>query len=443
MINVLFVILFFTFPIFYLVILKINNINLFKIDIISFLILSLFVFSYIGIFPLFFYLDEYRFNLGLTNKNILLEMLILSSWTILGITFGSNLVRDKKVRLDFFSKQTIRPLNKSEIIYIIIFFFLCLLFLGSYISKVPKIALFVALLESVSEAKIARSMMTNDFGGGFHWYRLFINEISNILTFILFSNWLVKKNRKTLILFITTFLFSVLTSIISTQKAPLIWLLISLFFVHFLVKFKGEIPIRKFFTIFLFLLGILLLMYVYFMGSKDFGSALTSVLSRAFTGQISASYYYLEFIPHHQDYLLGKSFPNPGGIMPYTPYRLQVEIMDWRFPDLAEMGIVGSAPTVFWAESYANFGYLGVFLIPIMTGVFLGILDNKLKLIENTPIKTGVYIWFVFHYGSLSTSSFSNFFIDIYFWGVLIFLFLMYSFCHNFKIKIFSKINGS
>ena len=57
--------------------------------------------------------------------------------------------------------------------------------------------------------------------------------------------------------------------------------------------------------------------------------------------------------------------------------------MNWVDPN--DHGIVGSMPTVFWAEAYANFGVLGVVFVPFVIGVVVYtvyyFVDKKIKLI--------------------------------------------------------------
>ncbi len=52
------------------------------------------------------------------------------------------------------------------------------------------------------------------------------------------------------------------------------------------------------------------------------------------------------------------------GILPFEPFRMTVEVMNWVNPN--SNGVVGSMPTVFWAEAYANFGIIGVCIVPFL-----------------------------------------------------------------------------
>ena len=184
------------------------------------------------------------------------------------------------------------------------------------------------------------------------------------------------------------------------------------------------------------MLGVLVLFYVYFMGSHNPIAALMSVFSRAFTGGIQPAYHYLEFFPEHHGFLLGRSFPNPAGLLPFEPYRLTVEIMNWRFPDLAGTGVVGSMPTVFWGELYANFRVVGVIIMPFFVGIGLYVISFFASKLENTPFKVGLLVWLILHYKTLAETGISGFIIDFYLFGVVGVILLLMILTNNFKIKL-------
>jgi len=142
-----------------------------------------------------------------------------------------------------------------------------------------------------------------------------------------------------------------------------------------------------------------------------------SVVFKAFTSRLLANslapaYIYLERFPAHMDFLWGKSFPNPGGVFPWDSYPLTIEMMKYWFPEFAKKGIIGSAPTVFWAEIYANFGPASIFIFSILTGIGIYFLYAILSRINNSPVKTGIITWVSLHLMNLSITSFSNFIFD-------------------------------
>ena len=163
-------------------------------------------------------------------------------------------------------------------------------------------------------------------------------------------------------LFIISFLFCVFSLTMASQKAPVIWYFAGLFFVHLIINNKGKIPIRGSLKLAFVGLSILVCFYIVFMGVESPLKALTSIFSRAFGGSLGSAYFYLEYFPHEHDFLLGQSIKNPGGILPYQPFEITKELMNWRSSGLQEKNIIGSSPAVFWAKPMQIFQY-SVFLL--------------------------------------------------------------------------------
>jgi len=211
----------------------------------------------------------------------------------------------------------------------------------------------------------------------------------------------------------------------ATEKAPFAWLLIGLFLTFLLTRKHGRVPLKSVVFLFSAMLVILPVMYILFMGSRDWKQGVNSVFSRAFAGGITPAAFYLEVFPAQKDFLLGQTFPNPGGILPFTPYRYTVELMNMRFPHLQEGGIVGSMPTAFWGEAYINFGWLGVLAIPVLLGAWIWIVAYLLDKMNNSPIKIASTVLLISHFKDLSSSGFSGYFIDVGLVSLFIILFLV------------------
>ncbi|MBF4349498.1 oligosaccharide repeat unit polymerase, partial [Vibrio anguillarum] len=116
----------------------------------------------------------------------------------------------------------------------------------------------------------------------------------------------------------------------------------------------------------------------------------------------------------YQEYLLGRSFPNPGGLMPYEPYRYTIEVMNWLFPDLVETGVVGTAPTVFWGEAYANFGPLGIPIVAFIIGCLIALVSYLVSKLEINPLTIGFFVWLILIFKDLSVTGFSDYLYNIY-----------------------------
>jgi len=122
---------------------------------------------------------------------------------------------------------------------------------------------------------------------------------------------------------------------------------------------------------------------------------------------------------------MGASMPNPGGLLPVDHYRLTVEVMNWIKPDMFEKGVVGSAPTIFWGELYANFGVAGVAIVPVFVGILVYAMTCSARLIASSPVRIGFLVWLILHYKGLALTGVSGFMPDFYLVMVLAFTMLI------------------
>lgn len=422
-------------PTFAFLLLKLAGEKINKISLVNITSVALFLFSIVGTLPLFYFLDDYRYNTGVNDQVMVLTVLCYSCMNIIFFLFGVVFIRKAlKMKPVGIRSGEIGRMTGSQVGAIILFFLLCVLVLYLYISQLNQVALFVGLRDGAKAAVVARSKMGNDFSGKYHWYSIFMHDLSSVITFTAFVVWLKNKKSITLLAFTITLLYSIFVAVMATEKGPLAWLLISLFMVYHLTYSDGFIPVDKLVPFGCFVVGLLVIFYIYFMGSNSTGSALWSVFSRAFSGSISPAYFYLEYFPVHQEYLLGKTFPNPGGLMPFQPVRYTVDVMNWRFPSLVEMGVVGSAPTVFWGESYANFGVWGIPFVAFFMGSFVAVISYFVSKIELTPLTIGFLVWLIVHVKQLSVTGFSGY---LYSFSITIitFIFLTILFTKR-KIKV-------
>lgn len=444
MLDILFIGLFLGIPFIVINIMHKIDLKFFTISIPSFLIISIFVFAYIGTLPLYFAWDEFRFNAGVQDKKLIFQVFIFSSLTIFGLLGGFAFSKYILKMQNIGPTSKLRVIEKIEFLFLItlMIFSFCILVL--YLLRVESIALISLIFENSKEAAISRSLMTNDFSGKYHWYSLGMHHVMIIVTFIFFSAWLISKEKSIFILFLLSFIGSSFVALMTTEKAPFAWLIIGLFLTYYLTNFEGKMPIKNIIILFVSTIIVLTIFYmlignnIYLVENYyDIVATLKMVFSRTFAGSIQPAYHYLEFFPHHQEFLMGRSFPNPGGIFSFEPYRMTVEVMNWKYPEHLTLGIVGSMPTVFWAEAYANFGYYGIIIIPFLVGIVIWIISFLVNKIENTPIKIGLLVWIILHYKDLSITGFSGYLVDFYF-ICIIFIFLIL-FLLIYKLKKFKE----
>lgn len=437
MFDFLFSIFYFIFPIIAFFLHKVLlKENILKVGILNILLISIFLFAYIGVFFLFFKLDPLRVSNGVVNELVVFKIWLLTSisviFIILGAFFSKRILLIKDV---LFLPNEVQKNNAIQRLKAYIFIFLGVAFLLLYIKEVPNLAIFnIFSFESKSDIQSLRSDMGNNFQGSYFLYSIFMKDTMQFLLFSFYAQWLIFKEKKDLYIVFVLFLINSFVALMATEKAPIVWLIAGLFLINVLVKNKGIIPIKSVIKIIIPLFVMLIAMYMFFMKSLSVSEAFNSVLSRAFTGSITPAYFYLDLFPKHHDYLYGASFPNPMGIFPYEPVRLTVLVMEWVSPELAKLGIVGSMPTVFWAEIYANFGVILIAPISFFVGFILKILDGLILKFRLLPLGMGYYIWVILYFKNLSVTSFSNFVLNF----SLIFITFIFIFIstRNFKISL-------
>ena len=420
MIDIVFVVTYLFIPVAVIFLLKLSRISLLTISIPSVFVLFYLSFAYAGILPLYFQWDKYRAAVGVVDKEIILRIFFYSSTSILLIVAGF-VYANRIMNISTVPHQgVLSPLTKGANIAVIFVFIVCVAVLLIYLHQLPGIPILAALSGDLANAKLLRSLSGNDFAGHYWRYYLFFGKVLPFVTFVLFAQALFRRSLISYLLFIIAFCFSLFAAVMSTAKVPAILLIIGLGIVYVLVKHQGKIPIKLGIIAIAFVAGLASVMYIYFMGAADILSGMKAFLSRVFTGQIHPAYYYLEMFPAHHDYLMGKSFPNPAGIFPFENFRLTVEVMNYAFPELAGKGIVGSAPTMFWAEMYANFGPIGPFITSFAVGVAIYIMHMLISRLPDSPVKAGLIAWVALHLACLYGTSLSNYLFDVYLYATLI-----------------------
>lgn len=313
-----------------------------------------------------------------------------------------------------FTPKSIKKNSNVQRYKAYIFVIIGLLILFLYTKQVPDLAIFnIFSFDDKNNLRSLRSDMGNNFQGSYFLYSIFMRDILQFLIFSFYTQWLLFKEKRDLYMVIFLFFVNSFVALMATEKAPIIWLIAGLFLVNILVKNKGVIPLKSLMKIIIPAFTILICMYMFFMKSMSISDAFTSVLSRAFTGSITPAYFYLVLFPEYHDYLYGTSFPNPMGIFPYEPFRLTVMVMDWVNPELEQLGIVGTMPTVFWAEIYANFGPVFIAPFAFFVGFMLKLFEGIILKFRHLPLSIGYFVWVILYFKNLSVTSFSNYTLNI------------------------------
>jgi len=441
--DISFVVIYLIFPFFIMSILKCGGVRFTRFSIPSFVMLFMFVFAYLGILPLYFAWDEHRFFYnGVQDKAIILQMFIYSSWTILAMSFGMVAASGLLGRQEYsFASNDKRNLSRRELFFLFVFVLICGAVFVVYLTKIPSVALFAVFSDGFVEGRIARSQMGHEFVGKYHWYKLFMKDGLFLATFILYADWLLRSRRGVLVslLLFGTFSAAVFSALSSIEKEPVAILILGMFLVYVAVKKRCVYPFRTVFLLMSITIAILVGAYMLFIGSENISIALKIMFSRIFTGQLTPSYWYIEYFPRLHDFLAGSSLPNPGGIFPFEGYSLTVEIKNYFASGVLVNKAAGSAPTVFWGEMYANFGLMGVIIPPFFVGAALYWVAFLLDKIENTSLKVGLVVAVAIHFKDLCGTGLSGFLVDTNLLGMVGFVFIIMMLGNYCRVKIFYR----
>ena len=425
--DILFILMWFFTPVIWILIIKVLQGNILRVSILSVLLFFILLFQYIGLPILYFGFDEYRLS-EVYDETLVLKIslfTILSTTLLLSGALASRMIFGKLQKINYFESDS--SSSGSLIFMCIILFFICLSMLILFVQEIgiANVAGIAALglVDSSESITMLRSSMTNNFEGNYSLYDLFFEELMLFSLFLIFS---IRSKTKNFLLMSFKLIALIVTAIsltISAQKAPIMELFFGLMFIYFFRKYYGNVSITTVILLSPFAIFFLVLIYQSFMGSDDIFVAFTSVLSRTFTGGIHPIYVYLEYFPFYRDFLYGLTFPNPLSIFDFEPVILTQEIMAWNNPNEAKLGIVGSLPTIFWVEAYANFSIEGVVIISFIIGFILFSIDKALLLFQHNSLFIAYYVWLILFFKDLSQSFFSNYFLNLDFIVVtLIFL---------------------
>lgn len=278
-----------------------------------------------------------------------------------------------------------------------------------------------------AELGLLRSDATNGFEGHLYRYRMFM-EVLPLFLFILIS--FIKDYvdlPKWKLLYFSLLVYNIIYALITLQKAPIIFLMIICYIIY--TYKKGRIEKKPLIIVGAVSVVLIIFMYIFFMGVSEETPAsdiLNGALHRIFISSIMPFFWIIKYTNEH-GFLLGRTFPNPAGILPFEHFNLTVEIMDYAkgFKDEG----VGSMPTVFIGEMYADFWIIGIVISAVFVGFFLQTIDiyfwSKMRK-EKTALLSAIFIWLIYKMHHYTFTGFSGIIIDTdyYIIGLLVYWFI-------------------
>ena len=255
-------------------------------------------------------------------------------------------------------------------------------------------------LEVVELGKMREAATTTFKLGKLHRYNIFMVQMLPLLVLIALFKAKISKNKFWGLIFFILTVFTIYRCISDLQKAPIVDFIILLFLAVWI--FKGKINWMQIGFMITSIMSILSIMYFYIMGvnQASFTKLIIVIGKRLFITQTGALYHYFSLFPSSHDFLYGTSFPNPAGIFQFENFPLT----KWIFINgLNRSGqIVGTAPSAFIGEMYANFGFPIMMVSILLLSMFLQFIQITFISKPRTLLLTTFYTYFIFLSGQFA-----------------------------------------
>ncbi|MBH0173803.1 oligosaccharide repeat unit polymerase [Fictibacillus sp. 23RED33] len=292
--------------------------------------------------------------------------------------------------------------------------FICLLAVAYTMLKLDKIPL-LELLKGSSNLGELRIEASRGFKGNVFIRNIFAIALTPVLSLVAYIYYVRTRAPHWHLLFLALFGASILIMTYDLAKSPVFF-----YFISFILL-KIYVGTLRFNWKRVFLYGflgssLLILMYVFIQGANSLDAFLgynKGPIGRLIFAQISPTYMHLDYFGDVVPYLYGQSFP---GIISDLYNMDQVRsgriAMMHFFPAKIEDGTGGVLNTLFVAEAFANYSYLGVFLSILYVGVLIQVLYICFLRLPKNPVFLSLFIYFTINIPRTLVGGFVDFIVN-------------------------------
>lgn len=268
--------------------------------------------------------------------------------------------------------------------------------------------------QATAEARISYS---RHFAGNVYVRNILAEGLSFLLSMIWYTKWKCSNKKQAKCYFYIMLCFAVLMTTQNYAKGPIIHLFLS--FVMLRIYLFGRLSKKAFIS--MSSAAVLGIMLVYILVAKAdisqiFSSYNSGILGRIFLSEVAGLFKAFQFFPAEHDFigfhsisrllmgLLGSEYVDRSARIVMTLFN----------PSAVASGTAGVMNSLFIAEAWANWGWLGALLSPLIVGMITGI------IYYSTTCKKNVYCAALYGYLALRipiTGGFNDFIYPI---GILI-----------------------
>lgn len=232
-----------------------------------------------------------------------------------------------------------------------------------------------------------RAMLARHFPGNEYVKNIFSRFLSLVTVLVVYGYYFMTKKRMFLIWFVILFLHAVFVQTLTGEKAPLLTLILALFFCR--SYYVGYVAIKGLVAFFVF---VLVYAAWYYLQGGGLQVALNSgPIGRIILTSIAALPLTFYVFPEQHDFLSGASFPEwMTHLLGLEHARSSRILMEMFHADAVGAGTAGVINTLYVAEAYANFGWYGLVFAPIFVGIEIQLLYNLMLYLPKTPLFVAV-----------------------------------------------------
>ena len=428
------------------------RVNLINISSYTFYILM--AFEFIGITLMYLGFRDHYIISKLNNNNVInvtywsmaYVMVILPLVMFLANRYIFKIKNMKETYIDNINKEVIVENSKVQqriFILVTIALVICLLamiYVFYCIGYVP----FLKYFDSNFDYATERININRNFDGNVYIKNIIMVFLTPLLSYIAYIYMRTTKEKKWIILFIISFILSIIVKTYDFSKGPIIYYICFFFVIE--VMLGKTLNLKKIIPYLVIAVILVLVLYYIVMGYNGTIFSLTNgPVSRVIMSQAGALLLHFDAFPDKIDYLSGHSFP------PFTKIffgdgeydvRSGRSVMEIYFPENVENGTAGVMSSVFLGEAYANFGFVGVAISPIIVGLIFSVILCVYLKSKKTPLNIILYLECFIIFTTVLNAGFIDFFYNIQFILTLMVIFgLKILSCEDLKGKTKNIVN--
>ncbi|MFC4182590.1 O-antigen polymerase [Saccharococcus thermophilus] len=324
--------------------------------------------------------------------------------------------------------------NRNEFFYLFLLLSgVSLLAIVYTIWKTPHVPIF-ALLKGHGHTSLAelRIEASRYFKGNVLFRNIFAISLTPLLSIIAYIFTVLTNEARWKLLFLVLFAAAVFINIYDLAKSPIFFYLIMFLLVRIYI---GKTRLSSAKVLIYGLAGSILLigMYVVIQGVNDVGAFLSynkGPLGRILFAQITPTFLHLNLFGEALPFLHGRSLPTfITGLFDLENIRSARMVMAHVFPERIEDGTGGVLNTLFVAEAYANFGYLGIIIGTFYVGMIIQLLYICFIRLPKNPVFLSLFVYFSVNIPRTIVGGFTDFLFNpiwillmVLFGGMVLFL---------------------